>query len=229
MQRTLATAAMLLIMSPAVADVIEVDYTGTVANYTRDSSGNIIAGSPVDIHGLFGGGNLAGQSFFTSWLFNVPGPTGSVSGGIPFGTTSPLISVNLTIAGHTQAFAPTTTYGVWNEGGYFDAAHHATGTSIYTNVTVTPGAYAMNNWVDSLSPSIPSDLTQFFTYQTNPAIDNIDNPRGIGGSFDFPQGLDGFLNIETVNVHAVPVAPMGSGLVGLLSLLLVGLRRMWQR
>jgi hypothetical protein len=101
MAKFLLTAALAALgCGSAQATIVKVTYTGTVL---RGSDG---------ADGAFGGGNLVGDAFTASYMFDTSkgvaynaGGVGYVDGGNGYGVDSPSLGASLTINGHTASVA----------------------------------------------------------------------------------------------------------------------------
>jgi hypothetical protein len=146
--------------------------------------------------------------------------------------TSPTITASLTVWGQTFNYSGgynviqnSHDAGFMQPYGAFDI--------FYINITVTPGKFAMNNFVNTFGGEMPGQINQPMTYVVNPLTDNIDR-GGIGGSFSYGN-LKGYLSPQSIVVtnpdwvfaHAPgPIAGSGAPVLLLFALGLVVLARL---
>ncbi len=192
-------------LPPAQAAIVEVTYTGTVADGT------------IDTGGIFGtaGASIGGDSYQVVYKFNTapslgqsysPGPpTADLYGGVLWGGTSPSLGAVVTINGQTVSLLGSYAGEIqsYTSGGF---------RQFYSYAADNPGSYTQN-WIASTSSGLPfASITTPFTYSA-----------GIGdGSYSYTQiGADVIssnLSTVTLSVEGAQSAPGPTPGVGLLSM-----------
>jgi hypothetical protein len=217
----LLTGALFVATSPALADIVQVDVTGTLAQYP----GYPRIGTPTfDSAGVFGTpGSLVGDQFTVVWTIDTTcggscytATYNIAQGGSYFGPAyaSPIISGVLTINGHSITYGP----GIY--------AYIFGNNRIDVNVTASPGNIAMNTFVYPPLGYLPDSITTPFTYTFNSATDNLTYPAQLGGGFEW-SGASGYFDISTISLlnltnpnippFVVPGPIIGTGLPGLIA------------
>lgn len=217
--RKFLMVSLLLLSTTANADIVNLTVTGHIAPYTWNGG---YTSNPLVDNGTFGqaGRNLFGDAFTAHWTINTGCITCDYVSG--YGVNNPIMSATLAINGVTVSYG-TALYGVtydYPEGSSYDFNMRQRYSAFYVNVTETSGQRAMNQFINSFAGSFPGDINQPFSYDLNPATDQLNTPLHLGGSFSYG-GLAGYLfteHIERTNpAFAVPGPIAGTGLPGLLA------------
>jgi hypothetical protein len=216
------------VVSPAIADIINVTVTGTVA-------------SGIDYVGIFGGGDLAGDAFTVAYTFDTScngcarglGPYfDRLADGIPSNTSpSPWAAAVLSIDGHSVTIPGTLHAEFYGRNGYGQS-------DTYQLVEGDSGQVYVETYAYNYVATIPSSsLTTPFRYTVDPTTDTFGGGFALGVGQGGPSVLGGFSNASgylspsiftLTNASAVPAPVAGAGLPGLI-LAGGGLLGWWRR
>lgn len=194
-------------------------YTASAATVRATYSGTVSGSS--DMTGLFGapGGSLDGQAFSLTYTFSTsagfrdnggPGTYDAVFGGKDYGMTSPTLSAQLTIAGHSQTVsgASGSTYYVCDaaicgensvDAEAYDIHHNFPGTSILNLINVTASGPA---------GAIPTSLETPFALSALTGGGNFLFQSFSTSTWSYVANTYGDLNVTHVSVSVAGVAPV---------------------